>query len=298
MTEAVPVDPGAIVAEIEAEVRRKRAAGEYPEALLARLRSEFRPDDALEPPEVLALLEPARPLRSERPLAGRGIVFGKRVIRRFISWYVAPIAQDQTRFNVAVVRELRALERRLARLETVWPEPNDRPQVSTAPPPSADELTTARVGAALTAMKGVAPAVVVVAGGSTTYAAELVARRPQVEVVEGDALDRLRSASAASASAVVLPCVLPRLSPRELLEIIPLCARVLRQDGLLLCDAPDPTHPDTPSSAADVEPALRQHISFETVAVIAKAAGFEHVQRESLVEGRWYLAVASRSGQR
>jgi hypothetical protein len=39
------------------------------------------------------------------------------VQRRLLSWYIAPIAQDQTSFNLAILRELRAVEQRLARLE-------------------------------------------------------------------------------------------------------------------------------------------------------------------------------------
>jgi hypothetical protein len=110
-------DAAAVVAELRAEVARKRAAGEYPEALLERLRAEFRPDETLDPPETLVLVESSRPLRSTRPVLGGAIVFGKRAVRRLLAWYVAPIAQDQTRFNVAVLRELRRLEDRVARLE-------------------------------------------------------------------------------------------------------------------------------------------------------------------------------------
>jgi hypothetical protein len=117
-------DVEAIVAELQAEVERTRAAGTYPASLLERLHTEFHPDEGLEPPEVRVLVESARPLRSTRPVVGGAIVFGKRVVRRLLAWYVAPIAQDQTRFNLAILRELRALEQRVARLEgSPPPEP-------------------------------------------------------------------------------------------------------------------------------------------------------------------------------
>jgi hypothetical protein len=55
-------------------------------------------------------------------------VFCKRVVRRLLSWYVAPIAQDQTRFNLAILREVRDLEERVARIEgskaAAGPEPD------------------------------------------------------------------------------------------------------------------------------------------------------------------------------
>ena len=112
-TEPPPPDVAAIVGELQAEVLRKRAAGAYPTDLLERLHTEFHPDEGLEPPEVRVLVESAR------------------VVRRLLAWYVAPIAQDQTRFNLAILRELRALEERVARLEErrpPEPEKGTRPR--------------------------------------------------------------------------------------------------------------------------------------------------------------------------
>ena|SRR5487761_190885 len=129
-----PADVEAIVAELRAEVERKRTAGEYPTALLERLHTQFHPDEGMEPPEVSVLVESARPLRSTRRLVGPAIVFGKRAVRRLLAWYVAPIARDQTRFNLAILRELRGLERRLEALERSptlrpdQPEPEGRPR--------------------------------------------------------------------------------------------------------------------------------------------------------------------------
>jgi hypothetical protein len=45
------------------------------------------------------------------------VVFGKRALRRLLSWYVHPAVHDQNRFNLALLRDLRALEARLERLE-------------------------------------------------------------------------------------------------------------------------------------------------------------------------------------
>jgi len=114
---AAAADVEAIVAELEAEVERRRATGAYPASLVEGLATAFHPDEGLEPPEASALVESARPLRSRRPVVGGVTVLGKRVLRRLLSWYVAPIARDQTRFNLAILRELRALEQRVARLE-------------------------------------------------------------------------------------------------------------------------------------------------------------------------------------
>jgi hypothetical protein len=113
------VDVAALVAEVEAEVARRRAEGAYPEELLARLRAEFAVEEETEPPEALAIVETSRPLRSTRPLVGPAVVFGKRALRRLLSWYVHPPVADQNRFNLAVLRELRSLEARLERLEAL-----------------------------------------------------------------------------------------------------------------------------------------------------------------------------------
>jgi hypothetical protein len=123
----------AIVAELRADVQRKRAAGAYPADLLERLRTEFHPDEGLEPPEVSVLIQSSRWLRSDRPVVGGTIVFGKRVIRRLLAWYVAPIAVDQTRFNLAILRELRDLEERVARFEGLAASTPDRPEKGPRP---------------------------------------------------------------------------------------------------------------------------------------------------------------------
>src|SRR5487761_1598875 len=123
-----PADVEAIVAELRAEVERKRTAGEYPTALLERLHTQFHPDEGMEPPEVSVLVESARPLRSTRRLVGPAIVLGKRAVRRMLAWYVAPIARDQTRFNLAILRELRALERRVEALDGLPADPAAGPE--------------------------------------------------------------------------------------------------------------------------------------------------------------------------
>jgi hypothetical protein len=120
-------DVQAVVAELQDEVARNRTAGAYPASLIEKLDSPFHPDEGLEPPEAHVVVESARPLRSTRPVVGAVTVFCKRVQRRLLSWYVAPIAQDQNRFNLAILRELRAIEQRVARLEGSPAAPPDEP---------------------------------------------------------------------------------------------------------------------------------------------------------------------------
>ena len=128
---AAAPDVEAIVAELEDEVARNRAAGAYPASLLEKLDIPFHADQGLEPPEAHAVVESARPLRSTRPIVGGVAVFCKRVQRRLLSWYIAPIAQDQTSFNLAILREMRAVEQRLARLEGLPAATPDEPGTET-----------------------------------------------------------------------------------------------------------------------------------------------------------------------
>jgi hypothetical protein len=126
------LDVEAIVAELQGEVARKRATGAYPASVIALLETPFHPDEDAGPPEVFVQVESARPLRSTRPVVGGATVLCKRVVRRLLSWYIAPIARDQTRFNLAILRELRALEERVARLES--------PSASAVPDPDTEAL--------------------------------------------------------------------------------------------------------------------------------------------------------------
>ncbi|MGA9114013.1 MAG: hypothetical protein WB802_09490 [Candidatus Dormiibacterota bacterium] len=128
-------DVEGMVGEVTAEVENGRRLGTYPAPLIAALEVPFHPDEGLEPPEASAVVESARPLRSTRPVVGGVTVFCKRAVRRMLSWYVAPIARDQTRFNLAILRELRALEERVARLEgsSAASAPEEKPE-SPRPP--------------------------------------------------------------------------------------------------------------------------------------------------------------------
>lgn len=54
---------------------------------------------------------------SARPVVGPSVRFGKRAVRRLLRWYVAPIMEQQTRFNHAaldLVEKLRTQNERLA----------------------------------------------------------------------------------------------------------------------------------------------------------------------------------------
>ena len=114
-TEAVDVQ--AIVRDIQDRVAAGRAAGKYPADMLEKVSMPFDISRTADPPEVLSLIQVSRPIRSTKPVVGPVIVLWKKVLRRLLAWYVSPVAEQQTRFNDTITRELRALQRRVDELE-------------------------------------------------------------------------------------------------------------------------------------------------------------------------------------
>ncbi len=112
------LDTEALVAGARAEVARRMGARDYPDALLKRLESEFviPPRDFGSAPEALAHVPSGRALHSDSRW-GAITIAAKRVVRRMLAWYIHPITVDQSRFNAAIVAELRRLEDRVRTLE-------------------------------------------------------------------------------------------------------------------------------------------------------------------------------------
>jgi hypothetical protein len=120
-------DVDAIVNEVEADVARRRANRDYPADVLERLQQNMTEaaQDAGDAPEALAVIVSAGPLTGSPPTR-----FAKRVVRRLLAWYVHPIAAAQTRFNEAVLRDLRRLEQRMP------PQSADVDEADTRPHPT------------------------------------------------------------------------------------------------------------------------------------------------------------------
>lgn len=56
------------------------------------------------------------PSGSARPVIGPAILFAKRVVRRGLRWYLAPIVEEQSRFNHSVLDLLESLRLQQERL--------------------------------------------------------------------------------------------------------------------------------------------------------------------------------------
>jgi hypothetical protein len=280
-----PIDVSALVAEIERDVARRRAAGEYPDALLRRIHYEINPADD-DPPELLAAVGTPRAIASARPVLGPAIVFLKRALRRSLSWYVQPIANDQTRFNVAVLRELRAMQRRLDRVRARWGPPQSQPFS-----PRSEPAIAARADALLHAL-GEPRAPILVAGVPDGVRERLRARLASFEVRSAaDPFDALERAADASLGAAVLVGVFARVTRRELLELVPSVARTLRPGGVMVFDAID----RPPSLAEDDDLTLESVTPAALSERLCERAGFMSIAYDASDDG-WYVARAVRPG--
>ena len=106
---AEPIDVGAILGQLRAEVRAAR--GTLPEgsahaAALGVDGDELRA--AVAEVEVLRAVSAHWPLTWRTPRQ-RAEVFAQRLIRRALRWYVAPIVEQQNAYNNAVARALQLL---------------------------------------------------------------------------------------------------------------------------------------------------------------------------------------------
>lgn len=133
-----------VMGEIDDEVRRRRAAGDFPPSFERRLDllfARFTPVGANEGhfAETLKLADRSAyvdievPVRSDMP--GVGLV--KRVLRKLMAWYLNYVVQQITHFTSATMRVLHMVDERLVALEQesearrpVPLEDEDRPVVS------------------------------------------------------------------------------------------------------------------------------------------------------------------------
>jgi hypothetical protein len=117
------IDLARLAGEIEAEVRARRAAGEYPPGMereLDQLFARFAPPEvssdfgaALEQAEDLVLIEPIIPTASQKPVLG--VV--KKVVAKLIAFYHAWLGQQISALAVAITSALRLLGDRVRDLE-------------------------------------------------------------------------------------------------------------------------------------------------------------------------------------
>ncbi|HEX5266755.1 MAG TPA: hypothetical protein VFW24_08265 [Acidimicrobiales bacterium] len=118
------VDLDQVMGEIQEEVRRRRAAGDFPPSLERELDlvfDRFVPvgpldgdfGEAIKAADRAAYINVAVPTASQKPAVGEV----KRVLRKAMAWYLEYLAQQVTAFSTSTVRALRTLAERTSHLE-------------------------------------------------------------------------------------------------------------------------------------------------------------------------------------
>lgn len=145
MTEHAPLDHQKLLAEIDAEVRRRRESGEIPADLERELDlvfARFAPVHALEADfdqvltraEQSSFIDTIAPVESSRPI----VPIFKKVVRKIMAWYIRYVAHQATAFNHAITRAVRLLGERVEGLEQASPLAASKAAATAAPPPAPD----------------------------------------------------------------------------------------------------------------------------------------------------------------
>ena len=119
------IDLTRIQAEINEEVRRRRAAGDFPAGLERELDAVFARyapagagddfDEVMVQAETQSFIHVDVVTASSKP----GVSYVKRALRKVMAWYLRFLAQQVTAFAGAITRAVKLLGERVATLETV-----------------------------------------------------------------------------------------------------------------------------------------------------------------------------------
>ena len=295
------VDLDKVMAEIKEDVRRRRAAGDFPPSLERELDlvfDRFVPvgpldgdfGEAIKAADRAAYINVAVPTASQKP----GVGEVKRVLRKAMAWYLEYLAQQVTAFSTSSVRALRALaertthlEEQLARWRPAEDDGRDRPAV--APDLSAWEtLVVGRLsgvgGRVLHAECGEGQMVrALIAGGVDAYGVD--PRGPLVDAAVAAGLEawpddpvaHLGAVADGSLAGLVLTGCVDRLALGSQRLLVALAAAKLAPGGrlIVLAVAPERWASAVPPLEADLAPGRPLHAA--TWAHLLGRARFEQV---------------------
>jgi hypothetical protein len=247
-----------VAAEIEAEVRARRAAGAYPpgfERDLDALFAQFAPpevsldfDAAIERAEDLAVIDPIIPVASRHPVLG--IV--KRVLAKLLGFYHSWLTQQVTAVGVAINNTMRLLGRRVADLETTTGDVARARAAGARVPAVRDD--SAWEPLVLDALRGRSGRIAVVECGSGVLLSSIVSAgldaygvEPRADVADealarglevrvDDTAAHLHSVAPGALGAIVLRAITERIAVGELLLLVETAATRLAPGApLVVC---------------------------------------------------------------
>jgi SAM-dependent methyltransferase len=299
-----------VMDEIDAEVRARRAAGEFPPSFERRLDlmfARFTPvgvheghfDETLRLADRSAYIDIEVPVRSEKP----GLGFVKRVLRRLMAWYLNYVVQQLTHFTSATMRVLHMVDERLDALEQQAEA--DRPASPLLEGVAAEEEDLSRWaplvlahlgkvdGRVLHAECGRGALLSELAGsGVDVYGvdprAELLddAARRGLEVRRADALDHLRNVSRSGLAGLLLSGCVDRLALRSQRALVEMAADKLRPGGRLVILGASPNAWSRRSSPLQADLAPGKPLHPDTWSHLLAAAGFSSLRCEWSEEGQ------------
>jgi len=294
-----PLDLDRLRHEIDAEVRARRASGEYPpgferelDAIFARYAPPAASDDidlVTDEAEEAAGIDLAIPTASDK----RGGALVKRALAKVFGWYHAFLVQQVVRFAGAVVGALRvlgvhveALEQATGHLARAHEEATRLPVATAAPErdtPIVDALRGVR-GRVLVAECGEGDLLALVTGaGVDAYGVEprftsadaAIARG--LEVRNDDLVAHLRAVKPGELAAAVLVGIVDRCAAGELLELVDLVVDRLGKGATLVVGSVGPSSPARGAAAVNADLTPGGPVHPETWTYLLEARGFETV---------------------
>jgi len=310
------VDMQKLAGEIEAEVRARRAAGEYPpgfERDLDRLFDRFAPpevstdfDAALERAEDLVIIDPVIPVASRN--AGLGAV--KRVEARLLSWYHVWLAQQISALATAINTAMRLLGARVEELEHVTGDVARARGVGARLPAIRDD--TVWTSAVVDACKECNGRVAVVECGDGALLAALVdagldgygvepratiadaARARGLEVRTDDGTAHLHAVGAGALGGLVLRGLVERAQLGELLLLVDAAASKLATGGRLVVCSMRASAWGEGATAAEADLVAGHPLHPETWRAVLPEQGFSDVEVHEAGAGA-YVVTAVRA---
>jgi hypothetical protein len=315
--EAAAPDAGALMADIEREVRARRRAGQIDDEYERELDRIF---DAVAPPgatgpgleaaltraERAAVIDPVGPVASRLP----GVPLARRALRKALAFYVEHVARQVTAFGVMVVRALRLLDERVEMIEARSPVTD--PRLADVATPIASDLDIAPWRDL--AVKTLAPAhgrvlhaecgdgaflVALRDGGVDAYGvdprrdAARVSDEHGVDVRTMSALVHLRSVPAGALGGLVLSGCVERLAVGDLVELVDHAARVLGPGAPVIVVSRSPGDAYANPVAADLSPGRPLHQ--ETWAFLLERRHFDAVETHAGDDAAAYAITAVRA---
>jgi len=280
-----PLDLSRVQADVNEEVRRRRASGDFPpglerelDAVFARYAPAGVGDDF---DAVMASAETQSFVHADVPTESRvaPVAYVKRFVRKLTGWYARFLTQQVTAFNGAITRAVRLLGARVDDLEIVTVRAGERslaelrdrragPDLSPWVALVVAEMTPTRGRVLHTECGSGAALIALGAAGVDAYGVEpaealaVEASRAGLDVRGDDALTHLRALPEAGLGGLVLSGCVDNRALGEILEIADRAAAVLAPGGrvVVLSDGPAAWVRETDPVVADLAPGHPLHL--------------------------------------